>query len=226
MIVPKFLEPAVALAKYGYGFLIYDARAHGKSGGTLSTYGYHEVNDVAGAVAYLQAHPDVDSSQLGIIGKSLGGITAICAAARIPELRVIIAESTFADFARDMRSAFTRFTHLPAFPFASLVIFWGKRLGKIDLKAIRPVRDIAALAPRPILLISNLADTIVEEPLDGELLYTNAGEPKELWQLPDSAHVQAWATDPVEYERRVLAFLERSFAALAPASEPAQAERA
>ncbi len=222
----QFLEPACALARHGYGFLIYDARAHGKSGGTLSTYGYHEVKDVAAAVRYLQTRPDVDASQLGIMGNSLGGITAIRAAARIPKLRVIVSESAFADFARDIRSAFTRFTHLPAFPFASLVIFWGQRLAKIDLKDIRPVRDISALAPRPILLISDLADEIVEEPLDGELLYANAGEPKALWQIPECHHVQAWAMFPEEYERRVVTFLDTSFAALALAPQPAQTERA
>jgi fermentation-respiration switch protein FrsA (DUF1100 family) len=222
----QFLEPAVALAKHGYGFLIYDARAHGKSGGTLSSFGYHEIKDVTGAVRYLQARPDVDANQLGIIGNSLGGITAIRAAARLPELRVIVSESAFADFARDISSAFTRFTHLPAFPFASLVIFWGERLGKINLDDIRPARDISALSPRPIFLISDLADDIVEEPLDGELLYANAGEPKELWQIPACRHVQAWAMHPEEYERRVVAFLDKSFAALAPAPAPAQTERA
>jgi fermentation-respiration switch protein FrsA (DUF1100 family) len=222
----QFLEPAVALAKHGYGFLIYDARAHGKSGGTLSTYGYHEVKDVAGAIDYLQARPDAEHNQLGIMGNSLGGITAIRAAARMPQLRVIVSESAFADFARDIGSAFTRFTHLPAFPFAALVIFWGERLTKIDLKDIRPARDISALSPRPILLISDLADEIVEEPLDGELLYANAGQPKELWQIPNCHHVQAWKTAPAEYERRVLAFLNRSFATTEPASKPAQTERA
>jgi fermentation-respiration switch protein FrsA (DUF1100 family) len=220
----QFLEPAVALARHGYGFLIYDARAHGKSGGTLSSFGYHEIKDVAGAIRYLQTRPDIDPTQLGIIGNSLGGITAICAAARLPALRVIVSESAFADFARDIRSAFTRFTHLPAFPFASLVIFWGEHLAKITLKNIRPVRDIAALSPRPILLISDLADDIVEEPLDGELLYANAGEPKELWQIPESHHVQAWAVVPQEYERRVVTFLDKAFAT--PAPQHAQTERA
>lgn len=222
----QFLEPAVALAKHGYGFLIYDARAHGKSGGTLSSFGYHEIKDVAGAVRYLQARPDVDANQLGIIGNSLGAITAIRAAARLPELRVIVSESAFADFARDISSAFTRFTHLPAFPFASLVIGWGEYLTQIDLNDIRPARDISALSPRPIFLISDLADDIVEEPLDGELLYANAEEPKELWQIPDCRHVQAWAMLPEEYEQRVVAFLDKSFAALAPAPQRAQTERA
>jgi fermentation-respiration switch protein FrsA (DUF1100 family) len=221
----QFLEPACALAKHGYGFLIYDARAHGKSGGTRSTYGYHEVKDVAAALTYLQSRPDVDATRLGIMGNSLGGITAIRAAARLPELRVIVSESAFADFARDIRSAFTRFTHLPAFPFASLVIFWGERLAKIDLQDIRPARDISALSPRPILLISDLADKIVEEPLDGELLYANAGNPKELWQIPECHHVQAWAMLPEEYERRVAAFLDKSFATLSPTPEPIQTER-
>ncbi len=210
----QLLEPAVLLARQGYGFLLYDARAHGKSGGKYSTYGYDEVKDVAAAVAYLEARPDVDAQRLGIIGNSLGGITAIRAAARMQQLRVVVAESTLADFASDIGKAFRRFTGLPPFPFAPLVIFWGERITHIDLKAIRPVRDIAALAPRPVFLISDLLDLIVDEPSDGELLYANAGAPKELWQLPDCHHVKCFAAQPEAYISRVSSFLEKSFALL------------
>ncbi|HEY7357342.1 MAG TPA: alpha/beta fold hydrolase [Ktedonobacterales bacterium] len=208
----QLLEPAAILAGSGYGFLLYDARAHGKSGGQHSTYGHDEIKDVAAAVAYLEARPDVDAEHLGIIGNSLGGITAIRAAALLPQLRVIVAESTLADFASDIGKAFTRFTHLPAFPFAPLTIFWGQCITHIDLKAIRPVRDIATLAPRPVFLISDLLDLIVDEPFDGELLYASAGEPKELWQLPDCHHVQCFAAQPEAYISRVSAFLEKGFA--------------
>jgi fermentation-respiration switch protein FrsA (DUF1100 family) len=208
----QLLEPAAILARQGYGFLLYDARAHGKSGGKHSTYGHDEIKDVAAAVAYLEARPDVDPQQLGIIGNSLGGITAIRAAALIPQLRVIVAESTLADFASDIGKAFTRFTHLPPFPFAPMTIFWGQRITHINLKDIRPVRDIATLAPRPVFLISDLLDLIVDEPFDGELLYANAGEPKELWQIPDCHHVQCFAMQPEAYIKRISAFLEKGFA--------------
>ncbi len=217
----QLLDPAAILARSGYGFLLYDARAHGKSGGACSTYGHDEIKDVAAAISYLEARPDVDASQLGIIGNSLGGITAIRAAARQPQLRVAIVESAFADFARDIGKAFTRFTHLPAFPFAPLTIFWGERLTHIDLNAIRPVRDISAIAPRPILLISDLLDAIVDEPFDGELLYANAGEPKELWQVPECQHVQCFAMQPEAYISRVGGFLDKAFALANARSESA-----
>lgn len=208
----QFLGPAVALAQDGYGFLLYDSRAHGKSGGRFCTYGHDEIKDVAAAVAYLESRPDVDATQLGILGNSLGGITAIRAAARLPQLRVIMAESTFADFGRDIRAAFSRFTHLPAFPFAPLTIFWGTRITRIDLNNIRPVQDISRIAPRPLFLISDLADGIVDEPYDGKLLYDNAREPKALWQVPGCQHVQCFATHKEDYVHRVSAFLEQGFA--------------
>lgn len=205
----QFLEQAAALARRGYGFLLYDARAHGTSGGSYCTYGHNEIKDVAAAISYLAARPEVDTRHLGIMGNSLGGITAIRAAARMPQLRVVMTESTFADFARDIGKAFTRFTRLPAFPFAPLTIFWGERITHIDLNVIRPVQDIAAIAPRPILLISDLLDAIVDEPFDGESLYANAGDPKELWQLPDCQHVQCYSTHPDAYLSRVGAFLDK-----------------
>jgi fermentation-respiration switch protein FrsA (DUF1100 family) len=94
----------------------------------------------------------------------------------------------------------------------------------IDLNNIRPVEDINAIAPRPIFLISDLADEIVAEPFDGELLYANAGHPKELWQVPECQHVQCFRDHREAYLRRVSAFLEKSFGAASAETSAAHAK--
>jgi hypothetical protein len=111
---------------------------------------------------------------------------------------------------------FHRYTGLPAFPFASLVVWWAQLLSGARLREIRPVQVIGRLSPRAIMIISDLCDTIFNEPYDGEHLYAAAGEPKELWQVPDSRHVQAFVVAPDEWVERVGSFLDRY---LAPAQE-------
>ncbi len=91
----RLLNPVEVLARQGYGVLAFDWRAHGESEGDLCTFGYHEVRDVEGALAWLQAQPDVDPARIGILGESMGAVTAIRAAAELPGIRAVVADSPY-----------------------------------------------------------------------------------------------------------------------------------
>lgn len=193
--------------EHGYGALLFDFAGHGRSEGSMVTYGARERLDVAAALEYLRARGDVNMAGIGILGYSLGAITAVLAAAERAELRAVVIESGFADLLRDVSKLFTRFTGLPAFPFANLIVWFGERISGARLAEIRPVRVIGRISPRPVLIISDLADALADEPYDGEHLYAAAGEPKELWQVPNAAHVNAYGTFPEEWLARVSGFL-------------------
>ncbi len=210
----QWLEQVARLrARGGYGALLLDFPGHGDSEGDMVTYGVFERDDVAAAVNWLRARGDVDMRGVAVMGYSLGAITATLAAANIPELGALVIESGFADLRHDIGHLFTRFTHLPAFPFASLVIFWGQWMAGVRLGQIRPARVIGAISPRPVLIISDLADELADEPDDGERLYAAAGEPKELWQVPEAGHINAFWRHPDEWVERVGSFLDQRLAA-------------
>lgn len=196
----------------GYGALLFDFAGHGQSEGDQVTYGIHEQQDVAAVLAYLRGRGDVDMARLGIMGYSLGAITAVLAAAAQPELRAVVIESGFSDVQRDIGVLFHRFTGFPAFPLANLVVFWGQRIAHVQLSHVRPALVIGRIAPRPVFIISDLKDGIADEPHDGEQLYARAGEAKLLWQVPDAAHVQAFSVHPDEWIARVEAFLDEYLA--------------
>lgn len=196
----------------GYGALLFDFAGHGQSEGDQVTYGIHEQQDVAAVLAYLRGRGDVDMARLGIMGYSLGAITAVLAAAAQPELRAVVIESGFSDVQRDIGVLFHRFTGFPAFPLANLVVFWGQRIAHVQLSHVRPALVIGRIAPRAVFIISDLKDGIADEPHDGEQLYARAGEAKLLWQVPDAAHVQAFTVHPDEWIARVEAFLDEYLA--------------
>src|SRR5262249_17356764 len=148
--------------------------------------------DVAAALDYLRERGDVDMSRIGVMGLSLGGITAIIAASRLPVIRAVVAEAAFSDLVRDLEIAFHRFTGLPAFPFPPLTIFWAQISPGGNLTRLRPAEVIGAIAPRPILIIGDLKDALVNEPHASETLFARAGEPKELWQVAEAGHVKAY----------------------------------
>ncbi|HEX2349009.1 MAG TPA: alpha/beta fold hydrolase [Ktedonobacterales bacterium] len=200
-------------ARAGYGAALFDFAGHGHSEGNLVTYGPRERDDVAAIVEWLRARGDVNMDGLAIMGYSLGAIAATLAAASLPELRALVIESGFADLEHDIAQLFTRFTHLPGFPFANLVVWWGQRLAGVRLSEIRPALVIGQVSPRATLIISDLNDELADEPYDGERLYAAAGEPKELWQLVGVGHVQGFVERPDEWMARVGGFLDRYLAA-------------
>ena len=221
----QWLDQIAALrARSGYGALLLDFSGHGESEGRLVTFGARETLDVAAALRYLRERGDVDMGRVGIMGYSLGAIAAVLAAAEMPEPRCVVIESGFADLERDLGMLFRRYTGLPSFPFAQLIVFWGQLLGKVRLSEIRPMRVIGRISPRAVFVISDLLDEIANEPYDGEHLYTSAGEPKRWWQVEGAHHVRAFELLPEEWVRRVGDFLDEHLAGL-PMTPDAGAQR-
>ena len=211
-------------AQSGYGALLFDFTGHGQSDGSQVTYGIRERHDVTAAMEYLRQRGDVPMERVAILGYSLGAITAVLAAAEHPDLRAVVIESGFSDLFHDISKIFTRYTNLPAFPFANLVIFWGQRIAGVRLSEIRPAQVIGRIAPRPVLIISDLRDALADEPHDGEFLYQSAGEPKELWQVAEATHVNAFGVEPEAWIEHVRGFLDTCFAQGArPAKQARQA---
>jgi fermentation-respiration switch protein FrsA (DUF1100 family) len=202
----RALDPAEVLARHGYGVLAFDWRAHGESDGDLCTFGYYEVRDVAGALAWLQDQPGVDPGRIGMLGQSMGAVTAIRAAAQMPEIKAVVAESPYPSLEESIHNLW-RDTGLPAFPFVPLQTALGEWWTGLSLDDMDPLGDAAALSPRPILILAGGQD-VITGPDAGTRYYAAAGEPKELWFEPDLGHVSFLRAIPGEYERRVVGFFD------------------
>ena len=196
------------LAGHGFGVLTFDWRAVGESEGDTSTVGYDEVRDVRAAVDWLAGRPDVDPDRIGGLSRSAGAAALILEAAGDPRVRAVVAETTFSSIEDMVETVVRAKTGLPTFPFAPLIVYFGQREAGVPIAAVRPVDVIGRLAPRPVLLIRGGRDTWV--PADNaDLLYAAAGEPKELWDVPDAEHARVQDADPVEYERRIASFFDQ-----------------
>jgi fermentation-respiration switch protein FrsA (DUF1100 family) len=203
----ELLSQAAMLARHGYGALLIDLRNHGESEGTVTTLGYAEVEDVRGAVAYLLTRPEVDPERIGLVGCSMGGATAIRAAARIHEVRAVVAQCAYASVEDNVAEGMRAFVGLPTFPFALLVVWFGEREAGVRLRQVRPIDDVAQIAPRAIMFVHGELDTAVP-PQNSLRLYQAAGEPKALYLVPNAGHGGFMAAGPAEFERRVAGFLE------------------
>jgi dienelactone hydrolase len=196
------LDQAAVLARQGYGVLLYDARGHGRSGGAGMDFGWWGDLDLAAAVTYLSARPEVEPTRIGVLGLSMGGEQAINAAATDPRIRAVVAEGVQPKLPADT----------PQRP-PGLEGFTERAVDVIGFAAARLLTDaptplpqhqaVAALAPRPLLLIAGRGEVQAARALQAVAPSTVS-----LWELPDTPHTAGLAEHPGEWAARVTAFLD------------------
>lgn len=200
------LGTCVNLWRAGHNILAFEYYGHGAVVGKPITLGYREINDFLGAVAY--AKQRAPQTRLGAVGYSMGAAIAIMAAARAPEIEAIVADSPFATHKSPIEFAVRRTLHLPFILFewmTDTILWWraGYRSNQVE-----PLRDIGRIAPRPVMIIHGLKDSIVN-PNDAPLLYKAAGNPKELWLIPGADHCGAYFEDRVAYVEKLTKFFDQ-----------------
>jgi fermentation-respiration switch protein FrsA (DUF1100 family) len=201
------LDQAAVLAREGYGALLFDLRAHGRSQGKQSSWGLTEVADVQAALAFLRAQPEVNPDKIGIVGHSMGGAIAIRAAAQLPDIRLVVAESVYTNFADNEARLTVSFARLPDWT-APLLMNWAERIAGVDSSKLAPLQKVTSVTPRPILFIQGGRDKTVHVS-NGSTLYETAVSPKERLLIPCAGHNNLFATDPELMTKRLLQFLEQ-----------------
>jgi pimeloyl-ACP methyl ester carboxylesterase len=205
----EMLPLAMALRERGHHVLLFDFRGHGESDGHWSSCGAMETRDLEGAVRYVLSHWTRLSDRIGVVGFSMGGAVAIMTAARMPEIRAVVSDSSFATLEDAAGETLRRLYHLPRYPVVSVALWLAERLVGCRRDEARPLDHVGRIAPRPILLIHGTEDGLV--PLSQALLlYEAAGEPKQLWTVAGAGHVAARLLDFDGYVERVDRFLREA----------------
>lgn len=204
----NLLSQAAMLVEQGYGALLLDLRNHGDSEGDLTTMGLLEIYDVQAALDFVLAQPGVNPDRIGLVGHSMGGATVIRAAARLPEIDAVVAESSFTSLEENVVEGVRMIAKLPAFPFAPLVVWFGELEAGLNIDEVRPIDDVDEIAPRPILFIHGEKDHLVSVE-NSYKLYEAAAEPKELYVIPGANHIDPLLFEDGEFEERFTDFFNR-----------------
>jgi uncharacterized protein len=198
------------LARHGYGVLLFDRRGEGESEGDWNVFGWQGERDLHAAAAFLQARDDVDPERIGGIGRSVGGEMLIEAAAESEAFKAVVSEggsgrSVRDDYANHGVRAGTLGNLVTQGVMTTSTAIFTNNLPPEALKDLAP-----RISPRAVFFIYGEHGQGGTERKPNQGFYAAAGEPKEIWEVPGAQHVGGITTEPAEYERRVIAFFDRT----------------
>lgn len=200
----QMLPEARLLVEHGYGVILFDQRAHGASGGTLSTWGYLEGGDVKAAVDYLQSRTPLAAGHIGLLGFSVGGTAVVRAAVSDPRVAAVVVEADYGSVGDEFRALYSRFG-----PVSQLPALWAIQAAGIDLSQVEVDRMLTAVQPRPVLLVYGTHDPAVP-PSEAERMARAGGQSSTLLMIETTDHGGYMRTAPVKYSAGLLAFLNAS----------------
>ena len=182
--------------------LQFDFRGHGESDASITTLGVLERRDVSAAVRFLSGR---GLGPVALFGVSMGAAVAIVAAPHLP-VAAVVADAAYAEIHHPIANRM-REVGYPLAGVGARAIVAAASL-RTRARLADPLRAVALIAPRPLLLIAPRDDQLISW-RQSLRLYEAAGEPKELMVVDGAGHAEAYAVDPARYRRRVLEFLRR-----------------
>lgn len=188
--IEKNFDLAHSLRTYGWNCLIFHYRG---CWGSEGRYTFKTIpDDVIAALDFLctGSYPQIDTSQLFLIGHSLGGWAAILVASHDLRVRGVIAIATMADpreFRFTEQEAAKNYTPwMPGLTPLDFITQW-QDLGQFTL----PVNEVSHISPRPVLLLHGRKDELVPVS-QSERLFENAFEPRTLLIHDKANHSFVW----------------------------------
>lgn len=206
------LELARAMVENSFNVLMFDLRNSGESDGDVTTLGYHEVKDIYGAVQWLKRERAAHAERIGLIGFSMGAVTAITAAANEPAIEAVVADSPFSDLRSYLKANMPIWTGLPDVPFTWTIMTILPPLIDLDVDAVSPREVMPGLA-QPVLIIHTDRDDVIPVRESEILAAAGRTDRTELWVVPSTKHVGAREVDPAVYDARVVGFFRNALSA-------------
>lgn len=226
-------DSALLALAHGYNALLPDLRGHGSSGGSYTTFGFLEKDDLANAIAAAAERWGVDPDRLGVHSCSAGSSVALALAAHRPAVRAVWLESPFADAREMARHYLSASTGIPPL-LLSLTTRWAVARSVARVKrdlglehvpgGLENTDPVAALrrVRCPVSLVYGDADRLVP-PRFVERLVDALPPGSEVFRVAGAGHChhpdEAAKVAQAEYRRRWIAFFGRHLR-VSPAGEP------
>lgn len=204
----SFLALAKNLAERGIESVIFDGRAHGKSGGQYCTYGFKEKEDVSLIVDMIKNK--APNLSIGIWGHSLGGAIALQALERDKRIEFGIVQSTFTQLDQVVLDYKKRFLYgIGIKSISDVVLKEAGRVADFNPDLVKPIKSVANIE-QPVFIGHGDADENISVKY-GEALYDNLkSKEKQFFRVKGGGHNNLIDKGGVEYSDAIMAFVEKN----------------
>ncbi len=200
----SMLDKSNEFQKLGFNTLLVDFMGSGGSDGNQTTIGFKEAAEVKTTFDFVRQKGE---KNILLFGTSLGAV-AIMKAINDYKLapKAIIIECPFGSM---YQTTCTRFNsmHVPTFPMANLLVFWGGILNGFPAFEHKPT-EYAKQITCPTLLLYGEKDEKVSRHETDEI-FSNLSGPKELRTFPNAGHENYLTKYNTEWNKATKLFLER-----------------
>lgn len=180
-------ELAERLCREGLAVYWFNFRGTGDSGGNMDLAGW--ARDLQAVLDYLWGLDNFDKSRLSLMGFSAGAAVAIYVASKDTRVSSVVACACPAEITpfnqNNWQSLIDHFREIGSIrdeDFPPSLEEW-----VAGCQRIHPINHIAAIAPRPVLIIHGSQDSTVPVE-DAQRLFEKAGRPKRLIIIDGAGH--------------------------------------
>jgi uncharacterized protein len=193
----------------GCDLLFYDSRGHGTSTPALLTFGVHERQDLRLAIGWLAQRTRLPVARIGLIGWSYGAASAIQAAAEVPGIAFVVADSSYSSLADIARvQAGKQFGSWARIFVPGALKLAGIRAG-FDPEKASPASEIRHVEA-PVLLIHSRQDAFTPYQ-HSQTIFAASDEARTRLVIPSwpAPHAESYPKRPAAYIEIVDSFLRR-----------------
>ena len=194
--------------RLGYNVLLVDQAGNGNSAGFRTTVGHREADDVAAAFRWLENYtlpnnqePPNKNQKIILYGISMGAVAILRAEAELgirPTANIL--ECPYGSM---RQTAYNRFAsmHVPGFPMADLLVFWGGVQNGFWAHGLNAER-YASQVRTPTLLLWGTADPRVTR-AETDIIFAHLAGPKARHDFPGVGHEPYWPRYSADWEQQV-----------------------
>lgn len=201
-----FLSLSKELSTAGIETILFDGRAHGKSGGQFCTYGFEEKHDISNIVDKIQStNPNMS---IGIWGNSLGGAIAIQALEIDKRIDFGIIESTFTELDQIVYD----YNKLILMGMGNKLISdyalnKAGQIARFNPNEVKPIESVKNIE-QPILIAHGDADKNISVAYGKQLFDHVKSTHKELAIIKDGGHYDLSDKGGEAYKTKLFTFIE------------------
>src|SRR6266478_606053 len=199
----ELLTLVSALQDHQYNVFVFDFAAHGANGG-ITSFGYHEADEVRAAIDAIATRNDVYPARFGLWGYNLGAYAALREAEGDKRIRALVLDSVYDQPSQMVKVGVER-NGLGGFPFmvrAAEVTFEYLNYAHRDDPPLS--RKLIALVGVPTLYIQAVDDPELAETT--RQMFLKAPEPREQAIIAHGNFVSLGDEDKRAYENRIVSF--------------------